>query len=687
VGTPPVDQLSDGAGSPVLEPGGGRAIANDFFDDFEAYPVGRFCSGGGWEEWVGGGGTACGDIVDDPAVDSRALEITTGDDMVQTFSIVGGIWELRAWVYVPSSGTGRGFIIMLNQYPSPLNWSLDLAFEDGELILFDDPTFSRDLILDTWVETIVHIDLDEDLMQIYYNGEQFIVDRSWKEGSSGGGEPWIQCLDLYADSSNGTYYDNVSLKQLPDPVGACCDPETTNCNDNVSRGDCSGRFSADTLCGDLDPPCGQLPDECVRAMEIGADDEVLISNREATWTFNDFPMCFGGGDQATRTMWFKFTATSNFTRVRTCGTPVSGGATDTLVSVFPTGPSGECLAFEPDIGCSDDACGQPNGLHAEVCVQTTPGEVYDIMVGAKPGSRAGLVALQTSSHDECPPPTVGACCLTDQNDGSESCFDQSSGDCFGLAGYYSGDDTRCADDECPDCNPECPAGQTPEGGFCGFDAGLDNNSGCNGNGNPEDFTNIELDEVVCGLSSSNGATRDTDWMSIELEAGTTYELTVDAGFSALIGFSGYLEGFEGSGDCADGSGFISPGGNQAPGENTVEFTPIATGTYFPYVAPANIGGTFVFVACCSLNNGYTAVVRVAGSGCTRNPAWVCDGDTDGDGQVNPVDSGLVQSKFGSSDEQDLCNYDLDCDGQINPVDSGIVQSLFGSCNAPRAVCP
>ena len=74
-------------------------------------------------------------------------------------------------------------------------------------------------------------------------------------------------------------------------------------------------------------------------------------------------------------------------------------------------------------------------------------------------------------------------------------------------------------------------------------------------------------------------------------------------------------------------------------------------------------------------------------GCTRSPEWVCDGDVDGDGQVNPVDSGLVQAAFGSTDDQDLCNYDVDCDGQINPVDSGIVQSLFGTCEEPRSVCP
>ena len=74
-------------------------------------------------------------------------------------------------------------------------------------------------------------------------------------------------------------------------------------------------------------------------------------------------------------------------------------------------------------------------------------------------------------------------------------------------------------------------------------------------------------------------------------------------------------------------------------------------------------------------------------GCVRNPEWICDGDVDGDGQVNPVDSGLVQAAFGSLDDQDLCNYDVDCDGRINPVDSGIVQSLFGTCDPPRDGCP
>ena len=74
-------------------------------------------------------------------------------------------------------------------------------------------------------------------------------------------------------------------------------------------------------------------------------------------------------------------------------------------------------------------------------------------------------------------------------------------------------------------------------------------------------------------------------------------------------------------------------------------------------------------------------------GCVRDPAWICDGDVDGDGQVNPVDVGLVMAAFGLIDDQDLCNYDVDCNEQINPVDAGIVLSLFGSCEPPRDVCP
>ena len=44
--------------------------------------------------------------------------------------------------------------------------------------------------------------------------------------------------------------------------------------------------------------------------------------------------------------------------------------------------------------------------------------------------------------------------------------------------------------------------------------------------------------------------------------------------------------------------------------------------------------------------------------------------------------GYYDGNTACGDDQ-LCQYDLDCDGQVNPVDAGIVQSLFGTCESPR----
>ncbi len=140
---------------------------------------------------------------------------------------------------------------------------------------------------------------------------------------------------------------------------------------------------------------------------------------------------------------------------------------------------------------------------------------------------------------------------------------------------------------------------------------------------------------------------------------------------AGAGFAAYLGGdFDLNWYTVDGGGGTSTGERFA-----------VAGTIGQPDAGVMAGGDF------SLSGGFRAAPAASGGGCVRDPAWICDGDTDGDGQVNPVDSGLVQAAFGSADESDLCQYDIDCDGQINPVDSGIVQSLFGTCNAPRSACP
>ncbi|MCH7720303.1 MAG: hypothetical protein IH988_04855 [Planctomycetes bacterium] len=98
--------------------------------------------------------------------------------------------------------------------------------------------------------------------------------------------------------------------------------------------------------------------------------------------------------------------------------------------------------------------------------------------------------------------------------------------------------------------------------------------------------------------------------------------------------------------------------------------------------PGNPFGTFGGCAWVSL--------LVAGSPgvppCCDSPA-MCDGDVNGDGLVDPLDSGFVLARFGlDASDPANCQADANCDGLIDPLDSGYVLARFGLCNEP-VECP
>ena len=60
----------------------------------------------------------------------------------------------------------------------------------------------------------------------------------------------------------------------------------------------------------------------------------------------------------------------------------------------------------------------------------------------------------------------------------------------------------------------------------------------------------------------------------------------------------------------------------------------------------------------------------------------CDGDANGDGAVDPLDSGYVLARFGCpvGTGDPLCDAaDVNGDGEVNPLDSGYVLARFGPC--------
>jgi hypothetical protein len=66
-----------------------------------------------------------------------------------------------------------------------------------------------------WVEIRLDIDLDNDVQRIYYGGN-LLVEKSWTNGVSGGGNLNIGAIDLYANGSSPVYYDNLSLAAIID---------------------------------------------------------------------------------------------------------------------------------------------------------------------------------------------------------------------------------------------------------------------------------------------------------------------------------------------------------------------------------------------------------------------------------------------------------------------------------------
>jgi hypothetical protein len=664
----------------VLQGDSGPAQAGILWSaNFDGYANGMQLHGvDGWKGWDNN--PAFGAVVSNAQSLSNphSVDIKLASDLVRVYNYgvgTGTQYIYTAWIFVPTAHTGQTYFLIQNRYNDggPYNWSVQVGFNSTDGLIHADVGGSGGYTLPfdsgVWREIRVEIDFILDQVSVYYNNIILNAPYSWTKGVFGAdtdGLLQIGSVDLYANNTPSVYYDDLSVDLLPEPTGSCCDDDTTNCADDQIWINCQNdRFTRGVDCADLAIACGDYPDTCTRPGTITLDGTgfgmVTVDNTQATVDATDPFLCDPGAGQGDATVWYRFTAHSNFTRVRTCGSAVR----DTAVALYDD----ESCDFLLHIACGDDSCGA-RGRMGEACGNTTPGQTYLIQASTVGGVPRGDIEIVVESYDiSCPAVTTGACCSVD------ACRELTPADCFTLGGYYAGDGTLCIDDPCPSCDADCQQGESPENETCG----TDDNGGCNRT--PPQFTPLAVGETVCGVSwSSEGGTRDTDWFRIV--APETGELIIETtcDFPFVTGWVAYAQN-EGSGDCADVGTVVSPAGFGGAGQTVRVPRMVEAGKiYWGFVAaPFNTD-----LPCCSGDNNYT--ITLLPPGCVRNPDWVCDGDVDGNGAVNPVDQGLVQAAFGSQDPDDLCQYDIDCNGVINPVDSGLVQSLFGTCNPPRDPC-
>ena len=73
----------------------------------------------------------------------------------------------------------------------------------------------------------------------------------------------------------------VDLNTTGPIFGACCDDATGVCNDNVAIANCTGRFAANTLCANLNPPCGVVLGAC--CLGDGTCSQTELANCGGNW--------------------------------------------------------------------------------------------------------------------------------------------------------------------------------------------------------------------------------------------------------------------------------------------------------------------------------------------------------------------------------------------------------------------
>lgn len=230
---------------------------SDFFDDFESYKAGSDIVGqGGWEVWYTGGEHAV--VGTDHG--TQSLQDHVLSDIVQQFDIHDGQWTLSVDVYCPSDANpaGEGYIILMSGYGGADLWNIQVRFDSSQFAIveaqFEDGTLP--IILDQWVNFHVDIDLDADHMTMYY-GNDVLFDGAYTGSVNGDGTTDIAALDLFDNSVDPIFYDNVSLKASGGP--GCypdCNGDKTldlfdflcfvnDFNANGAYSDCDGNASHD----------------------------------------------------------------------------------------------------------------------------------------------------------------------------------------------------------------------------------------------------------------------------------------------------------------------------------------------------------------------------------------------------------------------------------------------------------
>jgi hypothetical protein len=191
------------------------ASASVFTENFESYAPGSSLHGqGGWKGWDNTATSGAPASNSHAVSGTNSVEIISTADLVHQFDLKGGKWEFTVMQYIPSGTTGTTYFILLNTYSDggTKDWSVQTQFnmDTGAISYWHGG--SAQILYDRWIELKYVIDLDNNTVDKYYNGE-FVVTDTWDDNNHG----TLQAIDLYGNSASSVYYDDIKIAA---PLGA-----------------------------------------------------------------------------------------------------------------------------------------------------------------------------------------------------------------------------------------------------------------------------------------------------------------------------------------------------------------------------------------------------------------------------------------------------------------------------------
>ena len=187
------------------------ASADIFGEDFESYANGSALHGqGGWKGWnnTSSAGAPVSSLY--AYSGSNSVEVVSSADLVHEFDLTGGRWELSIMQYIPGGTNGESWFILLNTYSDngAQDWSVQLDFhlDSGTITSNYDGGTLANIVYDKWIEIKCVIDLDNNTVDEYYNGE-FISTHRWDDNNHN----TLGCIDLYGNGASSIYYDDLII--------------------------------------------------------------------------------------------------------------------------------------------------------------------------------------------------------------------------------------------------------------------------------------------------------------------------------------------------------------------------------------------------------------------------------------------------------------------------------------------